>query len=234
MTGYFVANGVSCENFNIILSDAGIYKRAEKDVETVTVPGKNGELLISNDRYNNVDVTYPAVCLEDFDRCYRSLVDYLLAQEGYLRIEDSFHPDEYIMAQFVGETEPTRVTLNDQGTFNLQFRRKPQRFLKSGEIPITYTSSGMIFNDCYPAALPLVRVYGTGILGIGSVSISINSVSEYVDLDCEMMNAYKGLTNCNADISAPDGFFKIKHGQNNISLGTGITKVIITPRWFSL
>ena len=84
-------------------------------------------------------------------------------------------------------------------------------------------------------ALPLIRVYGTGALAIGNVTITINSASGYTDIDCDLMDAFKGSTNCNGNITLTSGeFFYLDPGENGISFGSGITKVIVKPRWWIL
>lgn len=79
---------------------------------------------------------------------------------------------------------------------------------------------------------PLLRVYGEGTLGINSQSVTITQADEYTDIDCEMMDCYKGTENKNLFVQFTDYNFPVfKPGTNNISL-SGITKVEITPRWW--
>jgi phage-related protein len=76
-------------------------------------------------------------------------------------------------------------------------------------------------------------VYGTGAgtVGIGSQTSTISAISSYVDIDCEIMDAYKGAVNCNGNVSFTDDIV-LGPGENNISKSGNISKVVITPRWW--
>lgn len=105
--------------------------------------------------------------------------------------------------------------------------------MKSGEDSIDFTGSGILYNRTEFEAKPLLRVFGSGAgsVGIGSQTITISSISEYVDIDCEIMDAYKGAVNCNGNVSFTDDIV-LKPGNNNIAKSGNISKVTIIPRWW--
>ena len=109
-----------------------------------------------------------------------------------------------------------------------------RRFLKNGDNIITLTANGSIFNPTYFDAKPLIRAYGTGSFTINDITVTITSANVYTDVDCEIMDAYKGTTNCNSNISTTNNEFPaLRPGANNITL-SGITKLEITPRWWTI
>lgn len=236
MLGTLVIDGISSNDYDLYLTDAGIYGMAERDSEYISVPGRNGDLIYDNGRYKNVKLSYPTIIRHHFSENYQHLMEFILSHKGYMRLEDSFNPDVFMLGKFTGETNAKKVdTYGKDGVFEMTFTRKPQRYLKSGEIPIEITSNTSIYNQYGTEALPLIRVYGTGILTIGEISVIINNVNEYVDIDCEMQEAYKGLINCNNDIVLSNGeFFKLVPGNNNITISGNITKIVITPKWWIL
>jgi phage-related protein len=185
-----------------------------------------------------MDVSYDAVIMHDFDQMFDSFRVFMVSQKGYHRLEDTVHPDEYRMAEFTGPVKPNVAPFNKAGKFVIKFRCKPQRYLKSGEKvtpETTFTSAGQIYNPTPFESKPVLRVYGTGQFGIGNQSIRITSANQYTDFDCELKDAFKGTTNCNGNIQLLSGDFPvIKPGVVGISLGSGITKIEITPRWFLL
>ena len=209
---------------------------AGRDIEKVKVAGRNGELLLDNHRYNNVKLSYPAIIRDNFLKHYQDFMDFILSNKGYMRIEDSFNPDIFMLGIYTGEADAKKVErYGKDGVFNITFDRKPEKYLKSGEFPIEITSNTSIFNQYRTEALPLVRVYGTGALTIGDITITINSVNDYVDIDCETQDAYKGTTNCNGNITLNNGeFFRLKSGENAITKENTITKIVVTPRWWTL
>ena len=124
---------------------------------------------------------------------------------------------------------------NDSGRFEIEFSAKPQQWLKIGEIVQTLSQSGRIFNPTPFASKPFIRVYGTGALGIGDQIVNIAQADQYTDIDFELEEAYKGSVNCNANVELSGSDFpSIPSGAVNISLGSGITKVEITPRWWTI
>lgn len=235
MLGYIIINGVNSNDYGIYLTDAGVYGIAEKDVEAVSVAGRNGDLLFDNHRYLNKNFSYPALIIENFERNYSEFINFLMSQKGYMRLEDSFMPEFYVMATYVGGSDPSKVVRKGKdGVFQLPFNRKPQRFLKEGEKAITITSNTTLHSTYRMDALPLVRAYGTGSVTINGVTITINTADTYTDIDCDTQNAYKGSTNCNGKITLNNGeFFKLKTGDNSISL-SGISQIEIKPNWWTL
>lgn len=237
MLGYFTVNGKSSKDFKVYLTDASAYGIAERDVEVVSVKGKNGDLTLDNGRYKNKKFEYPAIIIDNFKVNYNALINYLSAQKGYVRLEDSFYPEIFVLARYVGDNDPKKTSNEGtKGTFKLAFDRKPQRFLKSGEQPIEITSSITLLNEYPQTANPLIRAYGTGTFTIGGVSVQITSADGYTDIDCDLEEAYKDTlaTNCNDNIVLTSGEFpSLVSGDNAISMD-GITKLVIYPRWWIL
>ena len=163
----------------------------------------------------------------------RELSSFIKSSPGYHRLEDTYHPDEYRLAICTSSLDPEVINLV-AGTFDLEFDCKPQRFLKSGEVQVTYTSNGQILNPTTISSKPLIRVYGYGTLGVGSETLTIASSSlQYIDIDCDLMNCYSGTTNCNKYVSMnSDEFPVLTPGNTGITLSGNISKVVITPRWW--
>jgi Phage-related protein len=116
------------------------------------------------------------------------------------------------------------------------FNCKPHKYRQDGEHIITLTASENTLTNCENAeALPLIRVYptttgGVSVFNVNGVSCTILSVPEYIDIDCEMMNAYYGTTNCNNKLSGLN-FPVLVSGTNSINLTTNILKIELKPRW---
>lgn len=221
MRDYFYFAGKSILDFGAYITDAGVYERPDRNYEKVSVPGRNGDLLIENDNYPNVRHTYPVIIMENFDENYDALMSFLLTQKGYQRLSDSFHPDEYYMATFVGVENLTHTIAPKSGKFNLVFDRKPQRFLKSGDQKNAFKNSGIIKNPTLNDTRPLIRVYTTGTYAVGDNSFTITDMRghSYIDIDCDMQEAYSGDDNCNDLITLTDGKFpKLASGNNEINV----------------
>lgn len=235
VSNYFKFNNKSSKDFGILIEETGTFQAAERDYETCVVPGRNGELTLDNGRYKNVNLTYQCGIGHSFETNMDDFFRWLMSQIGYKRLEDTYQPDFYRMARVKSAPDPKLFPRYQGGTFNVVFDCKPQRFLKAGEISQTFTTgSGTIVNPTLYDALPLIRAYGTGTLAIGSTTITINSANSYTDIDCEIQDAYKGTTNCNGNITLNSGSFpKLSPGSNGIQL-TGITRIELTPRWWTI
>lgn len=234
MIEHFVYNGKSSREYGIVINEHTGYSSPERDFTTVEVPGMDGDLTLDNGRYKNIIMTYKCGIANGFAAKISAMRAWLCSNIGYHRLEDSYHPDYYRIARISGTMEPTSFARARAGQFDIQFDCKPQRFLKSGEESYTFTGTGKIVNPTLYNALPLIRVYGTGTLGIGSTTITISAANTYTDIDCAIQDAYKEATNCNGNIVLNSGNFPVlKPGENGISL-SGISRIELTPRWWTI
>lgn len=236
MISRVVFNGKNLGDFGVRFSGTETYGAPERAVSFESVPGRNGDVVIDEGAYKNIDMTYTAMINKDFKNSIHGLRDYLLSVKGYARLEDTYSPDTYYMACYSSAIELSALGPNNRwAEFNITFNRKPQRFLKLGEQAQDFTASGNIVNPTLFNSKPMLRIYGSGEVGIGSYRITFDGSSEYVDIDCELQDAYYGATNKNASVVLnPNSFPELTPGTNGISLGTGITRVRIIPRWWHL
>lgn len=233
MRNFFTLNGVNSTTYGVYISGQGTFSAPSREYNLLPVPGRNGDLVGPEKRFANGVLTYPAFIYTNFDANIEAFRNFLLSLVGYHDLVDSYHPDEIRKVLFQGPFEPQVTTRNDAGSFDISFICKPQRFLASGQTVTTLTSNGSITNPTLFDSQPLMRVYGTGALGIGSQTVTITQADVYTDIDCEMMDAFKGTANKNPYVQLTDHNFPVfKPGVNNLSLGAGITKVEITPRWW--
>lgn len=232
MLNYFFFNKKPSSDFQTYITDGGIYNSPGRSYTKVSVPGRNGDVLFENDRFDNIEMSYPAVIVDDFDSNFDALKAFLLASTGYIRLKDTYHPDEYYMATFNRFEDVKTKIYKKAGTFKIVFDRKPQKYLVSGEKKIEFTSfPATLKNPTQFDAKPLIRLYGSGTLTINNVSLVLNTTAQYVDIDCELQEALQ--VGENAHITLSNGIFpKLSKGTNTISY-TG-SKAIITPRWYSI
>lgn len=233
MIDYIKFGNVDSRNYGLKIFPLNIDGGPVIEYENMPIPGRSGDLLIPNKRMSNIEHSYTAVIFENTETNLMNFRNALSQYRGYCRLEDSLHNNEYYMAVYKGGIDPIITIERGMAKMEVIFERKPQRYLKSGEATIDYTESGTITNPTSFESQPLIRVYGTGILGIGNRSISINNADVYTDIDCLIMEAYKGTVSCNPNIHI-DGvdYPVLTPGNNGITLGSGITKVSITPRWW--
>lgn len=230
----FYFKGKSCREFGIYVSGSGTYNAPEPDVTSYEIPGRNGDLIISNGRYKNIVVSYPAFIRSQFRQNSARARAWLLSSDGYHRLSDDYHPYEFRLGRFMGPIDFDMRFLNRTGECVLSFDCKPQRFLTNGEEKRTFTESGYLLNPTAFPAKPLITVHGTGdgLLTIGGTTVTLEGISDYITLDSDIQDAYKG--NLNMNSAMVGSFPELTEGQNVISFSGDITGVDIIPRWWTL
>ena len=164
---YFIFNGKKSSDFDVWASGLNIFHSPERRIERIQVPGRNGELLIEDGSFENVELEFKDCFIpRHFRENFTNLSNYLNRQNGYQRLELSWLPDEYRLAAFHGDIEASMKNWNGMGKFDLTFNCKPQRFLKSGEEPIVL----MNWTDCSTNMESSTVYYGksSSHIGIGS------------------------------------------------------------------
>lgn len=232
----FTFAGVNSSEFNAYVFAKDNDSTRGRIYETLQIHGRDGALLIDSEYHPNVTHSYDIIIVDNFETNYKRLRAFLQSNIGYKRLEDTINEDEFYMACFHPDMlTPVTDMRRESGKATLTFDRKPQRYLKTGESVLTFTTAGTITNPTLFESRPLIRIYGSGTVGIGHSFVQVQNVNNYVDIDCDLEDAYEGAINKNNDTILSDNVFPtLASGDNGLTLGTGITKVEITPRWFTL
>ena len=129
--------GVNSLDYGIFITGEAVYNAPERSVTSIEIEGRNGDLLIDNGRFLNIEIKYPAGCFaetqEDFKQKIESFRNAIISQISYQRLTDDYNPDEYRLAVYKSGLDVSVAVLHQGGEFNLTFDCKPQRFLTSGE-----------------------------------------------------------------------------------------------------
>lgn len=234
MLDYLVYNGVSSLDYNVYLSGAGAFEMPERDVSRVEIAGRNGDLLIDNGRYENIEIKYPAIIMKDFEINKRATAWAFNSKAEYKRLEDTFQPDCYRMARFVGVTNSKTNWHYDAGTCTFVFDCKPQLWLKSGEQSISVSRTATIINPTNEEALPLIRITGTGTFSINNDVFNLLNNTSVTTVDSELREVYEGTINRNDDFERYNYELpKLYAGENTIVCDNGISLEIV-PRWWTI
>lgn len=171
-------NGKSTEDLELIVQTAPTYTFPERDMSSVHVPGRNGDLYIDNGSFKNVDRTYSlAKVFRRNEQHYPTNAEQILAwlhsaKGKYAILKDSYDSNVYRKAMFHGSGQFTNI-LDQALTFTVTFKCKPQRYLISGDDPVdieltTYTEegeymakkTGEIENTYFYTTLPAITISG--------------------------------------------------------------------------
>lgn len=219
--------------FNTFILDQDGWDSASRIIDAIQIPGRNGTLTPLNSKtFSNKELKYECYIPNGMQTHLDNLSDFLNSFQGYQRLEDSIHSNYYRMARFNGSFSVDNK--DKQGsTFVLEFDCMPQKWLKTGQKVTTLTANGSITNPTNQFSKPILKIYGSGEVAIGSFKFKILTPgTSYIEIDCETLNAYEGLNNRNSNVQLLPSGLSLAPGSNGIVLGTGITKIEIIPRWY--
>lgn len=231
----FYLDGIDAQSASIYLQKPIVFSEAVPNIESKTIPGRNGDLIFETGSYKNRRGSASCFCLqEDVEGAVSSAGRFLMRKKGYRRLETSNDPNHYWMAR-VENSPQMEMRIRVLAPFEIGFDCKPQRFLKSGENKTSFTASGSLSNQYGQVALPLITLYGqgAGTLTIGSCVVEVIALNEVLYLDSDTQNAYNNNGNQNMNINAPS-FPTLPNGETQITFSGGIERVEIVPRWWEL
>ena len=102
----FTFGNVNSNDYGIWLFDLNTDVTPESLAQEINIPGRNGALLMENYYFQNVEHRYMGVIYEDASVRMEHFRSAMLASTGYLRLEDSIHPEEFYIARYMGGLEP--------------------------------------------------------------------------------------------------------------------------------
>lgn len=260
-------DGKALSDFGVFLGGDGAFNSPARIGEMIHIPGRNGSLWMDENCFENIEVRYPAFIgtpnETDFATRLMEVRSWLASREGYCRLEDTYHPDEYRLAVFKAavETNPTQYTR--AGEFDISFDAKPQRFLKSGDEPVEFFANGFITNPTLFEALPIIAVTGNGRVNVAGHLFTVSDTTQTIYIDSELMEVfipghdpeelteenslvitdelmlsieiYRDAINMNSHVEFADYKFpRIGPGEQAIAFDSGIEGVVIYPRWWRL
>lgn len=241
---YFIFDGESSLDYGVYIGGQNTFNAPQRDVAKVSIPGRNGDLVQDNGRFLNVQVPYNIVVMDSFRDKTDAIKAWLLSKKGYCKLVDTYHPGTYRMARVAGGIDFETAAYNLTGKTQVIFDCKPERFLDSGDEVFnvgergqTKSASGSILNPTRFPSKPKMRVkgQGSGTVTVEENTIVVSNLNEYVDIDSELMNCYKGATNKNADVALPNHEYPELHpGANRIEFGGGVTAVEVQGRWWTI
>lgn len=237
--GIVMFNGISSLDYGIQVEHPPEYQAPARDYEVIHVPGRNGDLVIDNGSYQNVNRSYQMAIgnpRKDYTSMANVISEWLHSASGYARLEDSYEPEYYRMAMFQDEISIENI-MQHAGRLTVDFNCKPQRFLKSGEETIKIVEPTTLYNPTNFSSLPCITVYGPavgGLLSIGQYTVAISVINGSIVLDSEIQDVYTGTVNRNAAVTLNKSFPELVPGENNIAWSGGIKYVEVIPRWWTL
>ena len=251
---WFEFLGRNSQEFGIVITGYDVYSSPKRDTSTVKIPHLNGEIIQSNGRFENVNLSYHCVLLphaqwHNFEQQVNAVKLWLNGSvDDYAELKDSYNTNTFRMAYFNGEIKPTQ-----QGTvwgFDIVFSCEPFRYGMDNEQTITLTENGLTLDlNNYNAymGIPLITVYPVS-NNTTAMTFTLNDTDWFIvsnkktfidskigkvyDVD----GAFRFYHNGNAEtFIAPKGMPVLNNGENILEISapatSGISKIVILKRW---
>lgn len=235
---FLMFRGHSSLEFSLLISEKGSYKGASRDISYTSVPGRSGDLITDNGRYKNIDIPYKFSLLNDSELSFAEITHkikgWLLSESGYFRLWDSYDSKYFRLASYSDEVN-IEQELRDTGTLSLTFNCKPQKYSLEGENTVILTAAGSLYNAEFFPSAPYIKIVGSGTitLTVNNNSFTFTDINEYIEIDSEIMNAYKGVVAQNNKMTG-SGFPTFLPGNNTVAWTGNVERLEIIPRWCCL
>lgn len=179
----FTFDGIDSKTYGVYITQEAAYGAPERDIELISIAGRNGAYALDKGRFLNTTVTYKAgITATDeasFAAAIRDFRNALASRRGYCRLEDDYNTDEYRLAVYKSGLEVSARDILKAGEFTIAFDCQPQRFLKSGENEVEVADGGTITNPTLFESHPLLMVWMNG--SNGSITINRYRTAEIND-----------------------------------------------------
>ena len=232
-----VYDGKSLSDFGAYIFPVDVDKRAERRYEEVEIEGRNGLYDDDLKTFRNLDEpVYALIFTKDVEKNLSDFSEYISSRIGYKRLEDSLHPDVYLMAKVNTDIDPIFTNNRNMAKVFLYFKRMPQRYLKIGDKPIQISpnSTVTIKNPTYKEARPLIKVTGLGYFYVNGAQYQVTQNAGNLIIDSDLMDCYEYVNGewivRNLHVNMPSEFPILKAGENVIQ--TNNLTLEITPRWW--
>lgn len=234
MNSFFVWAGETSFSKGLTIERCPSFGSGQRIVEKTEIPGKSGDLVFDTGAFSNYIQSYEIWFRDKSDgmiSAAKNIAVWLLSPLGYQRLEDTYDPDVFRMAVYTGPIEIENWMLT-YGRATLDFDCMPQRWLKSGQEPISVKSGDAVLNQ-WQTAKPLLVLSGNGQIDINGCVLTISRTSGQYYIDCETENAYQDGLSINDKVKAENNVFpKLPNGETKI-IFSGIDSLKIIPRWWT-
>lgn len=246
----FIFNGKSADSMGLRIERYPIIHKPRKRLTPVTVPGRNGNLHISDGSYEDIVIRYECWWKnlnENFStgRTAHEIAQWLYSAPVGGRLEDTYDTTVFRTATFQGPMDIENI-LNRYGRVTLEFECRPEAWLKSAEFALRFTKAGGILPNHTPfPTKPLIQLVTDGIrvggtVNIGSESLTISwtgSGQREIWIDCEEQEAWEIVDGNEVSVNAwIDGaeYITIQPGDNAVSFTNSFESVAIYTRLYTL
>lgn len=241
---FFTYNGCSSADFGLHIEKKDVFSAPEYDAEFISIPGRSGDIINPNRRFSNIKVSYTVFLAR---KNTAALADVLRDIKGWLYSEpDRYHEiidsydSEYFRYGVISGNLDIEEQLNKVGSFTVTFNCKPYKYSFAGQEMVAVDDSTLtVTNPTAFESRPYIKLYGSGVVTLNissrdSTSLwTISAIDEYIEIDSELMNCFKGTTLKNDTVKGAE-FPVFKSGVCTINCTGDVSRIEVIPRWCCL
>ena len=210
--GSFTFNGVSSITHGLRVTSDYVINSTGNDVETVSVPGRDGDLLITD---------------------AESDISNWLNVDGYKDLTLSWDPDFIYRSAFI-ETFEIASLMRQFGKVKLNFLTYPVKFYKQGRTTQTLQNGATVNGIGNVNAKPIITLVGSGdcTLTINGRKTKLRAVQNTITLDMQARQVFSGnLPAWDKVVRAPQYQMPYLDAGRNLISWDGDFTVKMAPYW---
>lgn len=208
---------------------------SEIDYQAIEVPGRDGDLVVLNNRRKSFIQEIPVIYVGEYSERYQHLDDFrqaMLSDGLFHDLSFNNEPGFIYRAAFLSAFKVNRNY--NEFTQTLSFNMMPFKYIKSGQSYQTITTGVKLNNTGTIPAKPVIKITGSGdcTAQIGSKSVSLKGIDGGIIMDTDsQLCTNLASTRTQFDKMYGD-FMTIPTGNQTVTItGKNITKVEVKPRW---
>ncbi len=216
---YFTFNGVKSSDVGIIVKEMPPVSKSEKNIESITISGRNGDLHIDEGTYKSKK--YKITCvLTDITKI--DVLKRTFDGSGTLELSTESNREYQAVIKNQIDFEKYLTYLKE---FVLQFELYPIAYSKtSTEVSYTSNTTFEVGGTCDVS--PKITITGIGQITLNNTQIEV--LESGITIDCDLMNCTSNGINKNDKVIIAEDFPKIVVGNNTLVLGTGVESVTLS------
>lgn len=228
---YFVFKAINSESRGVIVAEYPEIVRAQQRIETVQVPGRDGELTLVSGLpvYNTILKNCGCIIAPNAD--INKISAWLTGRGDVTFGNEPLYTYE---ARIKNEIAFEKIMRERQHReFRIPFLCHPLKKLTTAEQDISLTAAGSIVNPGTAYSRPKIKVEGSGdiTLMVAGQILEITGLTQPVVIDSELGMALDTAGTINMSYLTSGDWPFLAPGSNAISWTGTVAKVTITPRW---
>ena len=232
--GTFTFNGINSSQFGLRVTSDYVINSTGQDIDTVAVAGRDGDLLLPNNRLKSVTIELPCTIMSN-----RKLTDVegdisnWLNVAGYKDLTLSWDSDFIYRSAFI-ETFEIASLMRQFGKVKLNFLTYPVKFYKQGRTTQTLSNGATVNGIGNVKANPVITLVGSGdcTLTINGRKTKLRAVQNTITLDMQARQVFSGnLPAWDKVVRAPQYQMPYLDAGRNLISWDGDFTVKMAPYW---